>query len=155
MITANNGAEKPGRPDDDIPEALDLYRRWFAARGRVYTDDFYRAQAKAAMLMHYRVMRLGEAAGLTGRTLRADGRMVGYTFGYPLPGTDTAVVFLETTDLEVKGASACIFREFARFWAPLEWLNAMGDSGLPNLRRAKMLHRPAALVPVWTVRPAR
>ena len=139
--------------DADIPEAVGLYRRWAASRVAVHPDDLYRAQIEAAMLMHYRTMRHAGQFGLAGRTLRADARMVGYTFGFRLPGRETAVILIEVADLGVKGAGAYIFREFARFWAPLERINTMGDSGLPNLRRAKMAYHPQQLLPVHTVRP--
>ena len=139
--------------DADIPEALALQRRWASARLATYTDAFYRAQIEAAMLMHYRTMRHAGAFGLVGRSLRAGERLVGYTFGFSLPGTETAVILIEVADLAVKGAAAYLFREFARSWAPLKRINAMGDSGLPNLRRAKMAQHPQALLPVHTVRP--
>jgi len=60
----------------------------------------------------------------------------GYTFGYRLPGTDTAVVLIEVADLAVKAprrtcsASSRVVGERAAF------LND-GDSGLPNLRRRR------------------
>ena len=139
--------------DEDIPEALALYRRWAAGRTALHADAFYGAQIEASMLMHYRVMRHAGTLDLVGRALRADGRLVGYTFGFPLRGTDTAVILVEVADLAVRGAAATVFRAFARTWDSAARINTMGDSGLPNLRRAKMLYGPDRLVPVYTVRP--
>lgn len=141
--------------DGDIPAALALYRRWAAERMERYPDAFYRAQVEAAKLMHYRTMRHAGQFGLVGRSLLADGTLVGYTLGFPLPGGQCAVILVEVADLGVKGAGATIFREFARDWAPARWINTMGDSGLPSLRRAKMAYRPARLLPVHTLRPVR
>ena len=52
---------------------------------------------------------------------------------------------------EVPGLAQYIFREFCRTLSRFEFINAMDDSGLEGLRRAKQSYHPAMMVPSYIV----
>jgi len=99
---------------------------------------------------HLRALTEGEAMGLIGRVICAEGEMVAYTFGVPL-NEETFVVALEVTDPAYRGASTYIFREFSRELEPYKYINAMDDSGLPGLRHLKRSYHPWRLEPSFVL----
>ena len=92
-----------------------------------------------------------EALGLIGRIVRIDGKIKGYTFGYPL-NADTFCVLFEIADLSTKGLAQFIYREFCReLMDAYKWINAMDDSGLENLKRVKHSYYPCQLLPSYNI----
>src|SRR3989449_9317451 len=83
--------------------------------------------------------------GLIGRVVEVEGRIAAYTFGYPLNPSPFCVLF-EIADRQGKGLGAYIFREFGRDLESYELINTMDDSGLKDLRRAKLAYPPRRLV---------
>ena len=98
------------------------------------------------------LLRHSGQLGLTGRVVTVEGYIKAYSFGFPVD-QDTFCVLLEITDLNVKGLSVYLFREFCRD-ADLEqykFINVMDDLALNNIRETKMSFRPSVLLPLYIV----
>ena len=131
----------------DLGECLALYDTWQESRAAKCSDAIYRAMLEDSRCAHRIGLAHADALGLIGRVVQINGHLRGWTFGYPL-SADTFCILFEVTDLEIKGLAQFIYREFARELAnAYRWLNAMGDSGLANLKRVKRSYHPARLIP--------
>ncbi len=126
----------------DAADALALFYRWKAHRTARYDDPIYRQMLCDSEAVHRRALSQAQEMGLTGHIVEVEGRIVGYTFGFPLDA-DTFCIALEVTDLNLTGAAAFLFRAFCSTLTDYTWINTMDDSGLPNLRRIKEAYRPA------------
>ena len=91
------------------------------------------------------------ALGLSGRVVRVNGQVKAYTIGFKLSGDSFCILF-EVSDLSIKGAAQFIFREFSRELKSYRYINAMDDSGLANLERAKLSYRPCNTIPRYRIR---
>ena len=135
---------RPFRPDD-AGACLALFQQW---RQGVKHDGISDLAAHLAMdAEHAHRQGIAHAAdlGLIGRVVEVEGRIAAYTFGYPLNPSTFCVLF-EIADRQVKGLGAYIFREFCRELESYELINTMDDSGLEDLRRAKLAYHPLRLV---------
>ncbi len=143
----------------DRDDCLELFARWksqHAGPGASFErPDEYQMILEDAATAHRRALEDFMALGLTGRVVRLDGRIAGYTFGYPLrPGI--FCVLLEVADLEITGLSAYLFREFCRELSGYETIHAMDDSGLARLRAAKLSYHPSKILTSYiATRPSR
>jgi len=140
---------RPYGPADE-QGCLALFKRWQSDRLRKVPDGVARKLLEDTVYFHRRALKHGKAIGLIGRVICVGGSIVAYTFGFPL-NEDTFVVVLEATDPAYRGASAYIFREFARELEAYRYINAMDDSGLPGLRRLKRSYRPWRLEPSFVL----
>jgi hypothetical protein len=141
---------RPYGPDDEA-FAWALFQKWSADRAARHSDPVYRFMLQDVESVHRRALSGAAGLGLTGRVVETKGEIVGYTLGFPL-NPETFCILLEVTDREKKGAAAYIFREFCRSLTDLEWINAMDDSGLPDLRRTKESYRPERKLGVFLAR---
>ena len=91
--------------------------------------------------------------GLLGLVVEVEGRLAAYTLGYPLSDSVFCILF-EIADRDVRGLAQYIFREFCRSLARSEFINAMDDSGLEGLRRAKQSYHPERIVTSYIVTAA-
>jgi Fe-S-cluster containining protein len=139
---------EPYRPSD-LDDCLDLFVRWkkqHAGHGPSSgTRDEDQMMLEDAASAHRRALEDFMALGLTGRVVRLGGRIVGYTFGYPLR-TDIFCVLLEVADREITGLSAYLYREFCREMSGYGTIHAMDDSGLDRLRAAKLSYHPLKIL---------
>jgi len=143
---------RPFRPDD-AGACLALFQQW---RQGVKHDGISDLAAHLAMdAEHAHRQGIAHAAdlGLIGRVVEVEGRIAAYTFGYPLNPSTFCVLF-EIADRQVKGLGAYIFREFCRELESYELINTMDDSGLEDLRRAKLAYHPLRLVESFIITPA-
>jgi hypothetical protein len=144
---ACNRFERESRPtlhpysSEDEEKCLELFERWEKNRMEKNRGEEYRIMLEDSRSVHRRALAEGDRIGLVGKVLKADGKIAGYTFGYPLPG-DTFCVLLEATDLSRTGAAAYLFRAFCRELSSYTLINTLDDSGLENLRRAKEAYHP-------------
>ena len=135
---------------DDEPVCQELLRLWSARRRDSRDDQLYRYLLEDTSAAQVQTLKSAARWGLTGRVLVAGGRIVGYTFGYPLNDQTWCVLF-ETCDPSYNGSAAYLFREFCAQVKEYLWVNCLDDSGLENVRRAKQSYRPQALVPVYAM----
>ena len=134
----------------DMAACLDLFQRW---QQGIATEDpaaFARAMAADAALAHRVALHHAGELGLLGLVAEVEGRPAAYTLGYPLSDSVFCILF-EIADRDVRGLAQYIFREFCRSLARFEFINAMDDSGLEGLRRAKESYHPERIVPSYIV----
>jgi len=138
----------------DRDDCLDLFSRWkqqhavrAASSGSRDEDRMMLEDAESA---HRWALENFTALGLTGRVLRLGGRVVGYTFGFPLR-PDIFCVQFEVADREIPGLAAYLFREFCRELSGYTTIHAMDDSGLERLRAAKLSYHPSKILTSYTV----
>ena len=137
---------------EDAEACLALYRQWRDGVKRDDASDLARHMAADAESAHRTGILHAAELGLVGRVVEVEGRIVAYTFGYPL-NAQTFCVLFEIADRQVKGLGAYIFREFCRELEPYEFINTMDDSGLDGLRRAKLAYHPIRLVESFIISP--
>ena len=128
------------------------YDAWHTERAGKCDDPVYRAMLADSRSAHRIAIAHAAALGLVGRTVRINGEIRGYTFGYPL-NADTFCVLLEITDLRIKGLAQFIYREFCKeLRDTYRWINAMDDSGLENLKRVKRSYHPCRLILSYNIK---
>jgi hypothetical protein len=159
---------------EDSESCLGVFQAWRAGVPVGGATDLAQHMAADAEAAHRTGISHAADLGLVGRVVEVDGRVAGYTFGYPLfpslaRGTRcssdcngswrgqgegaTFCVLLEIADRRVKGLSQFIFREFCRELEAYEFINTMDDSGLEGLRRAKLAYHPTRLVESYIISP--
>lgn len=154
-----NHCVKQARPvlrafrQEDAEACLALYRQWRKGVKEDEVSELARHLADDAEAAHRTGISHAADLGLVGRVVEVDGRVGGYTFGYPL-NAQTFCVLFEIADRQVKGLGAYIFREFCRELEAYEFINTMDDSGLEGLRRAKLAYHPLRLVESYIVSPS-
>lgn len=154
---ACNHFEKAYLPTDrpyasnDEPAARRFFERWSSDRAAQHSDPVYRFMLQDAASVHRRALSEAGSLGLIGRVVEIDGEIAGYTFGFPL-NRETFCILLEVADREKRGAASYLFRSFCRSLTDFEWINAMDDSGIPDLRQTKELYRPEKKLGVFLAR---
>jgi len=134
----------------DRPACLDLFQRWQDGITKEDPAAFARAMAADAALAHRVALQHAGDLGLLGLVAEIEGRLAAYTLGYPLSDSVFCILF-EIADRDVRGLAQYIFREFCRSLSRFECINAMDDSGLEGLRRAKQSYHPERIVPSYIV----
>lgn len=139
---------------EDSGECLALYDLWAEKRKLTTTDRIYRSflddnrAALAVLLDNY------AGLGVTGRVIRTGKGIKAFTFGCEI-SEEVFTVLYEVADLSFKGMSQYLFSRFASE-LPYKYLNMTGDSGLENLRKAKLSFHPEKTVPSYiAVKPPR
>ena len=130
---------------------LELYDRWRKTRIKKYEDTFYQAMLDDSKSAHRIGITHSQELDLIGRVVRIDGEVFAYTFGYAL-NSQTFCILFEISDLQIKGLSQYIYREFCReLSSSYKWINAMSDSGLENLKRVKLSYHPKQLITSYNI----
>ncbi len=135
---------RPFEPKDTLP-CLQLYTLWGIRRQQREEGSFPKALVRDGLFFHRRLMMDHQEFGLTGGVLETEGRVVGYTFGAPV-SPQIFCVFLEIADSSLPGVAQLLFREFCRQMDRYRFINAMGDCGIPGLRRAKEAYHPVEFI---------
>lgn len=129
---------------------LALYDIWQESRKKQNNDSLYQAMLEDNRAALKTMLDACRSLNCTGRIVKVDGEMKGFTFGFKLNNGAFCILY-EITDLSVKGLSQFIFREFCRE-LKYRFINIMDDSGLENLKRVKLSYRPAILSPSYIIR---
>lgn len=128
---------KPAMKND----CLKLFSKWAKERKTKFNDPYYCGMIKDSFTAHKTAIENYKKLGLIGRVIKIKGKLSAYTFGFELT-KDTFCILLEVCDLKYKGISEFIFREFCKELAGYKYINTMDDSGLENLRQAKLSYHP-------------
>lgn len=131
-------------------ECLALFKNWAARRKAKNSDPIYQKMLEDNYSTHSLAMKHYKSLGLVGRIIKIDDKIKAYSFGFKL-NKDTFCVLFEVTDLEVKGLSQFIFREFVRELNGFSLINVMDDSGLENLKEVKASYKPTRLEPSYAI----
>lgn len=135
---------RPFKEGDLLP-CLQLYTSWGISRQQETGDFMPRALIRDGLFFHRRLMMDWKIFVLTGRVLESDGKVRGYTFGAPV-SKEMFCVFLEIADQAFPGIPQILFQEFCKEMSSYRLINAMGDCGLPGLRKAKEQYHPLKLI---------
>ena len=138
--------------DEDFSACQALYERWASGRVRACNDDIYRSMLEENSLVHGRLLKFWQPLGLIARVLKAEGQIIGYTFGYALDEA-TFCVYAEIVDLKMTGAAAYIFKSFCadEQLKGFGRINTMDDFAMPNVARAKKAYHPSELIFSYSV----
>ncbi|HBL41068.1 MAG TPA: hypothetical protein DDY98_05670 [Ruminococcaceae bacterium] len=124
----------------NIVECAEMNERWLRlneSKDEVHLSAEHKALNLA--LADYK------ALGFYGGLIRAQGKVVAFSFGEKLNNT-TFCTHFEKAYADINGAYPLINREMARrLQADFQFINREEDTGAPGLRRAKQSYRPA----VW------
>ncbi len=134
---------------DHAAQCIELYNSWSKNRSKKSKDSYYKAVLEDSFVVHREVINNYMALELTGRVVKINDKVEGYIFGFER-GKDIFYILLEVTNPGIKGLAQFIFREFCKELKGYTYINALGDSGLENLRNVKLSYRPSRLVPAFT-----
>ena len=132
----------------DIPGCLALYETWLQQYRQRPVTEHQIQMAQDNYTVHQKGMLEYQQLGLTGRVIEVEGKIIGYTFGYPL-SEETFYVLFEIADITFKGISQYLFREFCKEMSCYSLIHAGGDSGLSSLRQVKLSYHPAQILPIY------
>lgn len=131
--------------EEDLVPCLQRYTLWGIERQQATEEPFPKALIRDGLFFHRRLMLLHQELNLTGRVLEIEGVIRGYTLGVEVT-PQLFVILLEIADRSIPGLAQLMFRDFCRELEPFPLINAMGDAGLPGLRRAKQSYHPVEMV---------
>ena len=129
-------------------ECLDLYRAWAAKKKAAQVDPVFCGMIDDSYTCLEALCRQWKALACVGRVARIQGEIRAFSVGYRVH-KDMFCIAFEIADASIKGLAQFIFRGFCRDLAGYAYINAMDDSGLINLRKAKLSYRPEKLVPAY------
>lgn len=138
--------------EDMQPECEKLYGFWAKERLEIHKDAVYAQMIDDSRSAHRLALKNYKALGLVGRVVRVDGEIKAYTFGFQL-NPKTFCVLFEITDLTIQGLSVFIFNKFCGDTAVRnsDFINAMDDFGLENIKITKKSFHPCRLTPSFVV----
>lgn len=138
----------------DGPGCLALYDLWSEDRKRTAENRIYRSFLDDNRTALVALLAAPDALGITGRVIKTADGIKAFTFGYEVSDEVFAVLY-EVADLSFKGITQYISSRFASELTH-QYLNMMSDSGLENLRKAKLSFHPEKTVPIYiAIKPSR
>ena len=138
--------------DVDFDSCMDVYERWADDRARANSDDIYLSMLQENRRVHARFLKFWKPLGLIARVLKADVKIIGYTFGFAVDES-TFCIYAEIADLKIPGSAAYMFKSFCADGqlTGLGRINTMDDFAMPNVARAKQAYHPSELVSSYSV----
>jgi len=138
--------------EDMRKECETLYDTWAQGRLQVHRNEVYREMLEESRFVHRLALKEYKVLRLTGRVITIDGKIKAYSFGFPL-NQDTFCILFEVADLNIKGLSMGIFREFCADCEiqNFQFINVMDDFGLENIKATKLSFRPYQTLPSYVV----
>ncbi|MGE4357048.1 MAG: phosphatidylglycerol lysyltransferase domain-containing protein [Candidatus Omnitrophota bacterium] len=128
----------------DIEQCLNLYELWAEERLKKHKSRYYHLLIEDNFFAQRRLLLDYDLLELDGIALEIEGKIKGYSFGYPLD-KDNFCIFAEVADLKFKGIAQYMFCEFCRKLENYRFINTMDDSALENVRKTKLSYRPVKL----------
>lgn len=122
-------------------KVLNLHFNWQKNRRGNSSDNIYQDLLQDTTYYLEVALKYFKKLGLIGYCVEIDNKIEAFTCGFKINQEIFCVLF-EITNLEIKGLSSFIFREFAKKLKNFKTLNIMDDSGLYNLRVTKLSYRP-------------
>jgi len=132
-------------------DCLKLYNSWMRERKLKNEDPMYRYMLLDSRICIKTLLGGYRYLNCIGRVVKVNGRVKAFTFGFEV-NSDTFAIVYEITDLSARGLSQFIFREFCSDMKPYKFINIMDDSGIENLKKAKLSYHPARLVRSYIAR---
>jgi hypothetical protein len=142
---------RPYRPVD-LKACGDLFELWKNQRLSVLKGEMGGKMLLASQKTHLRALRQGEAWGMDIWVVLLENRLAAYSAGSSL-SPDTYGVYLEVTDLTVKGLSVYIFANICRQLESAVFINTGDAEGLPHLAESKEHWHPLRKIQLFVVDP--
>jgi hypothetical protein len=142
---------RPYRPGD-LPVCAGLFKLWKNQRLPALKGQIGEKMLLSSQKAHFRALTQGADWGMDGWVVLLENRLAAYSLGAVLDPS-TYGVFLEVTDLTVKGLSAYIFASVCRQVEAFTLINTGDAQGLPRLAQSKEHWHPVRRLPIYAVDP--
>jgi len=138
--------------ETDLKACGDLYELWKSQRMASLKGGMGEKMLLASQKAHFRALHQGGDWDMDAWVVLLENRLAAYSVGSSL-GNEVYGVYLEVTDLTVKGLSAYIFANVCRQVEPHVLINAGDAEGLPHLAESKEHWHPARKIQLYAVDP--
>jgi len=152
LLKENAVVLRPFR-ESDLTACGDLFELWKSQRLPALKGQMGEKMLLASQKAHFRALKQGGDWGLDAWVVMLGNKLSAYSVGGVL-SPETYGVYLEVTDLTVKGLSAYIFANICRQVEPAAFINAGDAEGLPRLAESKEHWHPARKVQLFAVDPS-
>ena len=126
-----------------VEEVLEMQADWFSWYEEQHPSEALVAENRAIIRV---LTAFDDIGGLTGATLRVNGKIMAYTVAEPL-GLDAVVIHFEKADTRFKGAYQAINQLFlANEARKYTYVNREQDLDDEGLRKAKLSYNPALML---------
>ncbi|HJT25690.1 MAG TPA: phosphatidylglycerol lysyltransferase domain-containing protein [bacterium] len=136
----------------DLKACGDLFELWKNQRLPGLKGEMGEKMLLSSQKAHFRALHQGEDWGMDAWVTVLENRLAAYSVGASL-SPDTYGIYLEVTDLTVKGLSAYIFANICRQVEPYSYINAGDAEGLPRLAESKEHWHPLQRLQLYAVDP--
>lgn len=136
----------------DLKACGELYELWKGQRLPALKGQMGERMILSSQKAHFRALAQGGDWGLDAWVVVLENRLAAYLVGRPL-SPDTYGVYLEVTDLTVKGLSAYIFANACRQLESFTLVNAGDAEGLPHLAESKEHWHPSRRLKIYAIDP--
>jgi len=139
--------------DGDLKACGGLFELWKSQRLPALKGGMGEKMLFSAQKAHFRALSLGADRGMDAWVVVLGNRLAAYAAGAAL-SPDTYGVFLEVTDLTVKGLPAYIFANVCRRLESFALINTGDAEGLPRLAESKEHWHPVRRLQLYAADPA-
>jgi hypothetical protein len=136
----------------DLKACGDLFELWKGQRLPPLKGDVGERMLVASQKAHLRALLEGEDWGMDAWVVMLGDRLCAYSLGAAL-NRDTYGVYIEVTDLTIKGLSAYIFANICRQVEAYPLINAGDAEGLPRLAESKEHWHPVQRLQLYATDP--
>jgi len=151
FLKENSVILRPFRAQD-LNACGDLYELWKAQRLPSLQGEMAAKMIQSSQKAHFQALHQGEDWGMDAWVVLVNQRVVAYTVGAALNQT-TYGIYVEVTDLTIKGLSAYIFVNVCRQLEAYPFINTGDAEGLPRLAESKEHWHPAEKLNLYAVDP--
>lgn len=129
---------------DNIDECIAFHTKWINDKNPDDSDYSFEFEAVLTAFEHY------DELGFVGGLIKADGKVIAYTFGEPQMNRKCFVSHIEKAAADIQGAYPIICQEFtANCLMDYDFVNREEDLGIEGLRKAKQSYYPEILLKKW------
>jgi len=151
LVKSHSVVLRPYRAKD-LKACGELFELWKNQRLPLLKGQMGEKMILSAQKAHFRALHQGEDWGMDAWVVQIEDRLAAYCVGAPL-SRETYGIYLEVTDLTVKGLSAYIFANVCRQLEPYSFINTGDAEGLPRLAESKEHWHPVQRLSVYAVDP--
>jgi hypothetical protein len=151
FLKENSVILRPFRAQD-LNACGDLYELWKTQRLPSLQGEMGAKMIQSSQKAHFQALHQGEDWGMDAWVVLVNRRIAAYTDGAAL-NQATYGIYLEVTDLTVKGLSAYIFVNVCRQLEAYPFINTGDAEGLPRLAESKEHWHPSEKLNLYAVDP--
>ena len=151
LLNENSVLLRPYRKSD-LKICGELFELWKNQRMPALQGAMGEKMLLSSQKAHFRALHEGEDWGMDAWVVMLGNRLAAYSAGCAL-APDTYGIYLEVTDLTVKGLSAYIFANVCRQMESFIFINTGDAEGLPRLAESKEHWHPVRKIQLHAVDP--